>query len=352
MAEAQKKFKVVVSLDLGPQVMPLLYNQPNLDVVVWPHGSTSGKEWLLKNIAGADGCIIMLFEKIDDEVLDAAGPNLKVVSTMSVGYDHVDLKALAKRGIKLGNTPDVLTESVADSSVMLALMAGRNTKQGTGLVEQGEWPGWTWSPYGLCGPQISPNSPQDVRTVGFFGFGRIAQATLARMVGFGYTRCLYVARSKDAARAKDIEQTVKARHPTLTTVQHVELDQLARESDVVYILAPGGAETYHIINEDFLKKMKKTAVLVNNARGTLVDSDALAKALKEGWLWGAGLDVVEGEPNITADHPLVKEPRCVMIPHIGSATWESRIGMATTSVQNLTAGLAGKPLVSEVQLPK
>ncbi|KAH8101935.1 hypothetical protein BXZ70DRAFT_1018311 [Cristinia sonorae] len=352
MAETKKKMKIVVSLDLGPEVMPLLYNRDDLEIIAWPHASSSGKEWLVKNIAGADGCIIMLFEKIDDEVLDAAGPNLKVVSTMSVGYDHVDLKALAKRGVRLGNTPDVLTESVADSSVMLALMAGRNTKEGTNLVEKGQWPGWSWSPYGLCGPQISPNSPADIRTVGFIGFGRIAQATLARMIGFGYTRCLYVARSKDPARAADIEQTIKARHPTLTTVKRVELDELARESDVVYILAPGGSETYHIVDEKFLKQMKKTAVLVNNARGTLVDSDALAKALKEGWLWGAGLDVVEGEPNITADHPLVKEPRCVMIPHIGSATWESRIGMATMSVNNLFAGLERQPMVSEVQLPK
>lgn len=162
---------------------------------------------------------------------------------------------------------------------------------------------------------MSPNSPQDIRTVGFIGFGRIAQATLARMVGFGYTRCVYVARSKDPARAKEIEQTIKARHPTLTTVQRVELDQLARESDVLYILAPGGPETYHIVNETFLKQMKKTAVLVNNARGTLVDSDALAKALKEGWLWGAGVDVIEGEPNVTVDHPLVKEPRYVLHFH-------------------------------------
>lgn len=191
------------------------------------------------------------------------------------------------------------------------------------------------------------------------------------MVGFGYTRCLYVARSKDPARASDIEQTIKSRHPTLTIVQHVGVDQLAQESDVVYLLAPGGPETYHIINEKFLRQMKKTAVLVNNARGTLVDTDALAKALKEEWIWGAGLDVVEGEPNVTLDHPLVKEPRCamhslylttvyslcpfdrcVMLPHIGSASWESRIGMATMSVNNLITGLTGGPLVSEVQLPK
>lgn len=190
---------------------------------------------------------------------------------------------------------------------------------------------------------MAPNAPQDVRTVGFIGFGRIAQATLARMIGFGYTRCLYVARSKDPARAADIQQTVKARHPSLTTVQQVELDQLARESDVVHVLAPGGPETYHIINEQFLKQMKKTAILVNTGRGTLVDSDALAKALREGWLWGAGVDVVEGEPNVPADHPLVKEPRYVALTVCDAVSYRSIftdvLSFLTSEAQRGRAGL-------------
>ncbi|TCD68709.1 hypothetical protein EIP91_009993 [Steccherinum ochraceum] len=348
MADGQRKMKVVVTLNLGPKVMPLLYDHPDLDIVLWPHAGSSGKQWLLDNIPGADGCIVMLFEKVDEE---AAGPNLKVVSTMTVGYDHVDVKALTKRRIKLGNTPDVLTEAVADASVMLALMAGRNTKEGTDIVQQGKARTLCWSCLRRPNLQRVCSGQVGHGTLGFIGFGRIAQATLARMVGFGYTRCLYVARSKDPARAADLQQTVKGRHPSLTTVQQVELDQLARESDVLHVLAPGGPETYHIINEEFLKQMKRTAILVNTGRGTLVDSDALAKALREGWLWGAGVDVVEGEPGITADHPLVKEPRCVVIPHIGSATWESRIGMATVAAENLLAGLVGKPMTSEVQLP-
>ncbi len=148
----------------------------------------------------------------------------------------------------------------------------------------------------------------------------------------------------------------------------MDLDELARESDALFILAPGGPSTYHVVDEGFLRKMKKTAVLVNAARGSLVDSDALAKALREKWIWGAGVDVVEGEPNVTQDHPLVKEPRlvffsmselflinlilssCVVIPHIGSASTEARIGMATLAVENAIAVVTGKPMPHELRL--
>lgn len=159
-----------------------------------------------------------------------------------------------------------------------------------------------------------------------------------------------------------------ARKYNLRSVRRVGLDALAAESDVVFVLAPGGARTHHIINEDFLRKMKKTAVLVNTARGTLVDSDALAKALREQWIWGAGVDVVEGEPNVGLDHPLVKEPRygvvvpynlvmctegtccrCVVLPHIGSATIETRLGMATTAAKNLLGALFDEPMPAELK---
>lgn len=152
------------------------------------------------------------------------------------------------------------------------------------------------------------------------------------------------------------------------SITRVPLDTLARESDVLFILAPGGPSTYHVVNEELLRKMKKTAVLVNPSRGTLVDSDALAKALKEGWIWAAGLDVVEGEPDVGKDHPLVKEPRCVhvpfnlvlnginlflrcvVLPHIGSATFETRLGMATLAAQNLVGGIFGEAMPTELDL--
>ena len=150
------------------------------------------------------------------------------------------------------------------------------------------------------------------KTVGFLGFGRIAQATLNRLVGFGIARCIYTTRVGSPPK-RDLEDSLTDRYqrvsPAFESVRQVDLTTLARESDVLFVLAPGGAETRHIVNEELLKEMKRTSVLVNTSRGSLVDSGALAKALREGWIWGAGLDVVEGEPGVKADHPLVKEPR-------------------------------------------
>jgi len=178
--------------------------------------------------------------------------------------------------------------------------------------------------------------------MGFLGFGRISQATLARLVPFGVTHCIY---SSNPSSQPDLSRDASlAQQHNLQSVRRVGLDELARESDVLFILAPGGDKTKHIVQEEFLKKMKKTSILVNASRGTLVDSDALAKALRKGWLWGAGLDVVAGEPSIAADHPLVAQPRCVVLPHIGSATLETRLGMATLAAKNLLAGVLGEPM--------
>ena len=207
---------------------------------------------------------------------------------------------------------------------MLAFMASRNTRETTELVGRGEvsivlcnlarmvlmyskWPKISWEPFGFCGPQLSANWIHKTRTVGFIGFGRISKATLARLVPFGFTDCVYTSNPLSKPDPEADAQT--AQKFNLRSVRRVGLDELAAASDVVFVLAPGGAETKHIVNEEFLRKMKKTAVLVNTARGTLVDSDALTKALKEQWIWGAGLDVVEGEPNVGLDHPLLKEPR-------------------------------------------
>jgi len=286
---------------------------------------------------------------VDEEILARAGANLKVVSTMSVGYEHVDLAGLAKRGVRLGYTPDVLNDAVADLSVMLALMAGRNGGKALEHVKNGEWPNTSWSPFGWCGSQLSGTAGTS-KTVGFLGFGRIAQATLNRLVGFGISRCVYTTRMGSLPK-RDLEDSLTEKYrsvnPAFEGVRHVDLKTLARESDVLFVLAPGGAETRHIVNEGLLREMKRTSVLVNTSRGSLVDSSALAKALRQGWIWGAGLDVVEGEPNVPADHPLVKEPKCVIVPHIGSATFATRTYMATLAVTNVLAVLSNEPMVSE-----
>ena len=215
---------------------------------------------------------------------------------------------------------------------MLALMAGRNAGAGFTLVKEGkvspilpttpflphsvtpdavltQWTNFNFAPFSFSGPQLSTTPLSPTRTAGFLGFGRIAQATLKRLISFGLTHCIYTS-NPSSPRNTALEASLTAEH-NLRSVRRVDLDQLARESDVLFVLAPGGEDTRHVVNADFLRKMKKHAVLVNAARGTLVDSDALAQALREEWIWGAGLDVVEGEPHIGADHPLVREPRYV-----------------------------------------
>ena len=215
---------------------------------------------------------------------------------------------------------------------MLALMAGRNGGKALAYVNNGEvefplvsgkfivdpaepvyqWPNASWSPFGWCGPQLSGTVGGPKKTAGFLGFGRIARATLDRLIGFGIARCVYTTKIGSLPK-KDLEDSLTKKYRRVSTafegVRHVDLKTLAQESDVLFVLAPGGAETRHIVSEEFLREMKRTSVLVNTSRGSLVDSNALAKALRQGWIWGAGLDVVEGEPDISGDHPLVKEPK-------------------------------------------
>ncbi|KAF8734377.1 hypothetical protein AX14_003332 [Amanita brunnescens Koide BX004] len=227
---------------------------------------------------------------------------------------------------------------------MLALMAGRNARQCMSIVDNGEWPNCSWAPFQFCGPQISSSASSKIRTIGFVGFGRIARATLKRLIPFGVTNCIYAKNPKKPADPTRDAITEKEFIDSLHSIKRVSLDELARESDVLFVLTPGGADTRHLINEEFLRKMKKTSVLVNTSRGSVVDSDALAKALAKEWIWGAGLDVVEGEPQVTKDHPLVKEPKCVILPHVGSATSETRLDMATLAAKNLLAALRGQAM--------
>ncbi|KAJ7723336.1 hypothetical protein DFH07DRAFT_759522 [Mycena maculata] len=346
---SDSKPKVVICRDLGPATA-LLMNRTDIEVVLWPEDRGCAREWLLENIKGAVGVLVLLPDIVNAELLEAAGPNLRVVSTMSVGYEHIDLPLMAQRKIRVGYTPDVLTEAVADLSVMLALMAGRNDGVAYSLVKNGDasgsWSKFNWSPFTFCGPQLSTTASSPNRTVGFLGFGRISQATLARLVPFGITHCIYTG-SPTSKPETARDAALKAKYK-LAAVERVDLDRLARESDVLFVLTPGGKETYHLVDAAFLKKMKEMSVLINTSRGTVVDSDALATALHEKWIWGAGLDVVEGEPRIGTDHPLVKEPRCVIVPHIGSATFQTRMDMATRAIDNLIGGVFGTEMPAEL----
>ncbi|KAL5530939.1 hypothetical protein ACEPAG_3815 [Sanghuangporus baumii] len=354
--------KIIVTRDLGPDVMPVLQKRRDFNLVVCPEGTKNKQDWLLKNIPGTSGLLCMLSDKISAEVIEAAGPNLRVVSTMCVGYDHVNLPALAKNNVRLGNTPDISTNAVADLGVMLALMAARNVKYAMSVVQTGQWPNCPWEPFGFCGPQISPVVNERIlhksspgQTVGFFGFGQIAQATLARLVNFGVCKFIYTGSPSSSGTVtpgyaeRDAQLAASLGLPA-DSIARIPLLQLAEESDVLFVIAPGGSSTYHAVDADFLARMKRTAVLVNIGRGTIVDSDALAEALRNGTIWGAGLDVVEGEPHIEADHPLVREPRCVILPHIGSATTSSRVGTGRLAAYNVVAGVLGEEMPSEVNL--
>jgi glyoxylate/hydroxypyruvate reductase len=284
----------------------------------------------------------MLTDKVDEELLSAAGPQLKAIASFSVGTDHVDRDALKKRKIRLGYTPTCLTDAVADLTVMLILMAQRRGGEAIAKVKKGEWPQMPWHPLLMTGPQIRDS------TVGFLGFGRIAQASLQRLLPFGIGKVIYLT-SKPGQPAKEDHFGILNNSP-IPIEPAQSLDQLAEESDIVIVGCALTPSTKHLISTSFFDKMKKLAVIVNIARGPIIDTDALVKALEGEKIFGAGLDVIENEPNVQADHPLLKQERCVLVPHIGSATIKTREVMAMESVKNLLAGLSGKPMVNEVEL--
>jgi glyoxylate/hydroxypyruvate reductase len=300
------------------------------------------RTWLLENAKGATGILVMLSDQVNEELVQAAGSQLKVIASFSVGTDHVDRDALKKRDIRLGYTPTCLTDAVADLTIMLILMAQRRGGEAMAKVIKGEWPQMPWHPLLMTGPQIRGS------TVGFLGFGRIAQASLQRLLPFGIKRAIYLT-SKPGQPAKE-DHVGLLENASIPIEPAKSADELASESDVVVVGCALTPSTKHLLSTEFFKKMKKLAVIVNIARGPVIDTDALVKALDDGQIFGAGLDVIENEPNIQADHPILKQPRCVLMPHIGSATIETREQMATESVKNLLAGLTGEKMVNEVEL--
>lgn len=300
------------------------------------------RSWLLEHAKGATGVLVMLSDKVDEELLQAAGAQLKVIASFSVGTDHVDREALKKRNIRLGYTPTCLTDAVADLTVMLILMAQRRAGESMGKVLAGEWPQMPWHPLLMTGPQISRS------TVGFLGFGRIGQATLKRLLPFGISRAIYLTSKPGEPVQEDHFGIIKEAAIPIEPAKNWE--QLASESDIVVVGCALTPSTKHLVSTEFFSKMKKRAVIVNIARGPIIDTNALVEALAQEKIFGAGLDVIENEPNISADHPLLKQPRCVLVPHIGSATIETREQMATESVKNLLAGLKDEAMVNEVEL--
>ena len=278
------------------------------DVEVWEGSLPPGKEELAARAPEVDGLLTLLTDPVDSDVI-AAAPSLRAISNYAVGVDNVDLAAATERGIPVGNTPGVLTESTADLALALMLGIGRRIVEGDSYVRRGEWR--TWEPGLLLGRDLHG------ATVGVVGFGRIGRAVARRCEGFG-CKVLYTSRRGG-----------------------VELGKLLERSDFVTIHAPLTPETRGLIDAAALRRMKPTAYLVNTARGPLVDTDALTAALHGREIAGAALDVTDPEP-LPGDHPLLDAPGLLVVPHIASATHATRERMADMAVENLLAGLAGE----------
>jgi glyoxylate reductase len=287
------------------------------EVDVWQGDLPPPRDAFLRGVREAEGLICLLTDRVDGELL-ASAPRLRVVSTMAVGYDHIDVAAATARGIPVGHTPGVLTETTADLAWALLLATARRVVEGDRFVREGRWR--TWDPNLLLGYDVHG------ATLGVVGMGAIGQAVARRAAGFGM-RVLYTRRSERDAGIGE----------------RVTLDNLLRASDFVSLHVPLTGETRHLIGERELRLMKRTAILVNTARGPIVDQAALARALGEGIIAGAGLDVTEVEP-IPPDDPLLSAPNVVILPHIGSASHATRARMAEMAVENCLAGLEGRPL--------
>jgi lactate dehydrogenase-like 2-hydroxyacid dehydrogenase len=261
-------------------------------------------------------------ERIDNELLDAAGPSLKVVSTLSVGYDHIDVKACKSRNVAIGNTPGVLTETAADLTLALMLATARRIPESIAAVRNGEWT--TWKPQWLAGYDLYGS------TVGIIGLGRIGAAVAKRLRGFD-CRILYTGSQSKPAIADPLG------------AQFSDFEAMLPQCDFMSIHAPLIPETRNLFNAAVFRKMKNSAILINTSRGGTVDQEALYQALAGGEIAGAGLDVTTPEP-LPTDHPLLQFPNCVILPHIASASYATRTKMALLAAANVIAGVKGQPL--------
>ncbi len=291
------------------------------DVEVWPEELPPPRDVLLTRVADADGLLCLLTDRIDAELLDRA-PKLRVVSQMAVGVDNIDVDACAERGIPVGNTPGVLAETTADLAFALLMATARRIVDGDRAVRSGEWV--TWSPMFMTGMDVHH------ATLGLVGLGRIGTEMAKRAHGFDM-RILYATRTDKP----EVDQLYGARP--------VDLDTLLEESDFVSVHTALTPDTHHLIGREQFARMKRTAILINTARGPVVDQTALYEALRDGRIAAAGLDVFETEP-LPDDEPLLMLDNVVVLPHIGSASVATRTRMAVLAAENLVAGLEGRPL--------
>jgi len=287
------------------------------DIELWPGAEPPSHDELIAHAQHADALLCTLSDRIDAAFLDAC-PQLMMIANYAVGLDNVDLDAARARGIPVGNTPDVLTDATADLAFALLLAAARRIPQSAQAVKEGRW--GTWQPDGFLGADLVG------ATLGIVGAGRIGEAMARRATGFDM-------------------QILKT-----TSRGGIPLDELLAQSDFVSLHVPLTPQTHHLIDAAALRRMKPTAILVNTARGQVVDQQALIDALHAGTIAGAALDVTDPEP-LPADHPLLRAPNVLVVPHIGSATMRTRTAMTDLAVDNLLAGLAGRPLPHAAPAP-
>ena len=287
------------------------------------------KDLLISKIKNKDGLICYPYDRIDKDVIDAA-PRLKAISTYSVGYDHVDVKCAVTKGIVVSYTPEVLTRATADLTMALLLAVFRRIGEGDRLIRKNKWK-VIFGPYEFLGTDLHG------KTLGIFGMGRIGKAVARRARGFEMNILYHNRKRLVTKEEKNLG------------VRYVGLDELFRKSDVVSIHAPHTKETNEIVNLKLFKKMKKTAFLVNTARGKIINEKDLVFALKKKMIGGAGLDVFSNEP-ISEKHPFAKMENVVIMPHSGSSTVETRREMAEICVKNLVLSLAGKKPIYQVRI--
>ena len=293
------------------------------EVISWGEETPISRDELLKRVSGANVIVSLLTEKIDEEVLTSAGNDLKAVCNVAVGYNNIDVAACKNKNVLVTNTPGVLTDATADIAMALILMTTRRLSEGERVIRNQD--PWAWGMFYMLGSSIQN------QTLGIVGMGQIGVATAVRAKSFGM-KIIYTRRNR---LDEKIEKELSA--------QYVSLDELLQQSDIVSLHCPYSTETHHLISDAQLSKMKKTSYLINTARGPIVNEEALANALINKTIAGAGLDVYENEPKV--NEKLLKLDNVVLLPHLGSATVETRTAMATTAANNALEILSGnKPL--------
>lgn len=289
------------------------------EVIVNPHDAPMARTELLAQVADKAGLLCMITDRVDEELL-AGAPDLKMVANCGVGYDNIDVAACSRRGILVSNTPGVLTEATAELTWALLLAISRNVVSGDAYTRAGKFR--FWAPLHFLGSEVSG------KTLGIVGMGRIGRAVARRAAGFNMPVCYYNRSPLPAEAAAQFQG------------EAVPLETLLERADYVSLHVPLTPETRHLINKAALERMKASAFLINTARGPVVDEAALVKALRSGRIAGAALDVYEAEPALTPG--LVELDNVVLLPHMGSATWETRTRMTALAAENLLAGLAGE----------